>query len=971
MKNSRLSGMLKILTVFIFLMSIFVSRPASGPRGYMPVRNFPREVYSGGNQNWGAVQDSLGRMYFANSEGLLAFDGARWRRYSLSNSTAIRSLYFDSSSGRIYAGATTEFGYFAPDSLTGGLHYTSLLSTLPEEDRNFSEIWNIFSLGGKIWFQGDFALFRYDGKSTIAFPVEERIAKSAVVNSGIIIGFQNGNLMRFRSNRMQALPGTELLKGKKIAAILPFGDREGMLIATAHDGLYVHDGSALRAYPTEIDRQLKESQIFCAAYSGQVYVFGTVNDGAFLLNAATGRYRPVNRHNGMQNNTVLSIYFDKTKNLWLMLDNGIDYAIYNSPVTSLLSKKEEIGAGYASIIYGDVMYLGTNQGLYSRAGTDYPDHQGLKREISGQIWSLDTIGQTLFAVGDAGVFYRDGLSFRRVGNLEGGYKIRPFIGNPQRAVVSTYSGFHVLENKGDAWTDAGPIKGYDDIGGNFIQAPDGAIWFAHWMKGVYRLTLTKSGRAFSKIELFDSHSGLPTDKNNSVILINGDVHISSEDGIFRYDRVSRRLVKVPKFSRAFSRGHSGHLYLLPGERLLKVNPREFSVASHDASGEWMCDSTTYRSLSDELIPGFEHIGFLRPDELIVSCQNGFKCVDLNPDHSLQTQTPAFVSAVYSGDSLLYMPPTCHIPGDALQIPFGLNNLRIEFASPEYLSDKGVEFSTKLDAYDKEWSAFSFQNSREYTRLHEGRYRFRVRARHLASGEITESEFEFRILPPWYRTFWAYMTYLILIITSVILLVRQIRRWKRNAEEEARLRKENEMAELLQKREREALKKDHEIAVLKSQQLEHDVMHKSSELGNITMNLMRKNQILAEIAGKISRLQEDGGLKRNNPLLDKALADICRSINENISQDEDWKRFTENFDIVYRDFTRTLREMHPDLTEADIRICCYIRMGLSSKEIAQLVNISFRSVEMTRYRLRKKINLAREDSLSDYLRKINS
>ena len=93
------------------------------------------------------------------------------------------------------------------------------------------------------------------------------------------------------------------------------------------------------------------------------------------------------------------------------------------------------------------------------------------------------------------------------------------------------------------------------------------------------------------------------------------------------------------------------------------------------------------------------------------------------------------------------------------------------------------------------------------------------------------------------------------------------------------------------------------------------------------------------------------------------------IRDNISHDDDWKNFGHNFDAAYEDFTKRLTNLHPDLTITELRTCCYIKMGLSSKDIAPLFNISYRSVEMTRYRLRRKLNLERSENLSDYLLKI--
>ena len=179
------------------------------------------------------------------------------------------------------------------------------------------------------------------------------------------------------------------------------------------------------------------------------------------------------------------------------------------------------------------------------------------------------------------------------------------------------------------------------------------------------------------------------------------------------------------------------------------------------------------------------------------------------------------------------------------------------------------------------------------------------------------------------------------------------------------RKEKELEETRRKAREDALQKDVEIANLKGRQLELDVKHKAEELSNLTMNIVRKNEILTDISNRLKKLQDSEISVEVNRQIEK----LHGIIRDNISHDDDWKNFVHNFDAAYEDFTKRLTDLHPDLTITELRTCCYIKMGLSSKDIAPLFNISYRSVEMTRYRLRRKLNLERSENLSDYLLKI--
>ena len=134
----------------------------------------------------------------------------------------------------------------------------------------------------------------------------------------------------------------------------------------------------------------------------------------------------------------------------------------------------------------------------------------------------------------------------------------------------------------------------------------------------------------------------------------------------------------------------------------------------------------------------------------------------------------------------------------------------------------------------------------------------------------------------------------------------------------------------------------------------------------TMNLIRKNEILQQIDSDVQKAADYVGSDNNRT--GALLAKIRKDIHENIAHDDDWQKFEKNFDVVYEDFLKRLGEKFPSLTVADKKMCAYLKMDLSSKDMAPLLNMTVRSVEMTRYRLRKKLELGRSESLTAFLQK---
>lgn len=955
----------------VALCTLSCSLPAYSS-GFIKVRNFPKEAYSGGAQNWAFVQDSVGKIYIGNRDGLLLFDGNRWKKYVLPNYTTVRSLLYDSSTERIYAGGSEELGYFTPDEKTGELKYTSILNLFPQHSPPFTEIWNIFKTPQGIWFQADNHLFCFNRDNVRIFPVNGRISTSSLIGSTIYFALEDGRIYTLENGNISEIRNpSPLLEGKKIVSLMPLGRSTDLLVGTAFDGLFRYNGEYVTTYTSPINDFLKENQLFCGQCSDDDLIFGTVNHGAVTFNLIDGSIHYINKETGAQNNTVLKAAFDRMGNIWLCLDNGLDHAAYKSPVNILISKAHSIGAGYCSHLIGKKIFFGTNQGLFS---CDYPyapspTPASLHRELSGQVWSITESPHGLFMATDAGIFNFSDGNFIPVSS-QGTYKVLPVPGKSDLALASTYDHFHLLRYDGKRWIDAGNIEGFSEINGNFVFGPDGCVWIPHWRRGVYRLRFDADAKKFTNTRLFSASDGFPSDQNNTVCVFDGRIVFSTEHGFYKLDETAERMiVRDNELNGAFYNEHDGIVQTLPDGSLSIVDFSGIYIASKRADGEVVGRRIITGNISDQLIPGFTNLNYIAPDELIISTQDGFTSVNPHSRPEALWSAEPMISAVYANrDSTLFMsfPSGRQLSDEAFTIPADLNSLRFEFSYPDFVFGEDSEFSSYLENYESDWTPFTHEASREYTRLQEGSYTMHLRVRDNATGEIRHASIGFKVTPPWFRSPLARLLYALSVLILIALCVGALKKWIEKSRQQLVRRKEREMQELRSKTEQEALLKDYEIASLKTEQLEQDIKHKSQELSTTAMNLIHKNEMLTEIASQIDSLQQLAASDHSKATLQKQLAKMKASIEQSISRDNDWNAFNKNFDIVYGDYTKRLEEHHPTLSSADKRLCCYIRMGLSSKEIAPLINISYKSVEMARYRLRKKISLPGGVSLTDYL-----
>ncbi len=958
-----------IITLY-FLLTAIISVTAQLP----VLRNFSPADYNSGTQNWCVSQTDDGRMLFANNTGLLCFDGYRWTQMSIPNHTNIRAVLYDNKRGVIYAGATNEFGYYSHDAATNSLRFHSLAGELADDERNFGEIWAIHDMNGDIVFQGksNFFIHRKDGR-TVNLRQNVRIESSAVIGGRLIFASKEG-IHEITGDRTVNLPGTEPIRGRTVRAIMQDGQQ--MLLATAGDGVFTYDGRTTLPYPMDITPILREGQIFCATISTDYMAFGTVSSGLILKNRHTGAVTYANIYTGLQNNTVLSVAFDRQNNVWLGLDNGISYVIADAPYRDLLGSRNSVGTGYASAVYRGRLYIGTNQGLFSLpmplSSEPHPHRPQPVAGMAGQVWNLRVIGNRLLCAADGGAYIVDGERCSRIGEQEGTWNFCPLKRHPGYIMTADYKGFCVLHDDGKSLRLHSQLDAIADIqSGSLMEGEDGTIWICHWQKGVYRVRLNATLTDATVVERYGKDHGLLMDENNVLCSMADGLRISAVDGFYRYDAAQRKLVYDKPTSTIFNNyGTPLKVFQTPDGKIMAMKAHFAAVAKRGRDGRYVVDSISLRGITDRLQLGLGDVSQLDSAHTIVNHDNGFYIIGSKPkaptdDNRLIIRR---IMSTAETDSVIYLAAPAADDTD-VKLPHSLNSIKIEFALPEYTGMNNVEYRCMLEGYDKEWSRPMSAPYKEYTQLPSGTYTFRIRALNRISGRTQEIEAVIEVLPAWYETWLAYIIYIVMAGLACQYVLKIIKR--RTERELVRIKAEQErqMREQEIKLQVEREKRKRQLAEMRNEQLDTELKHKQSQLSDSTMNLMRKNDMLQQIDREMAELSES--MRRGDPKarLTRQIQEIRKSIQTNMNDDDNWEKFEENFNMVYDDFMKTLTARFPDLKTNDRKLCAYLRMGLSSKEMASLLNTPVRSIETARYRLRKKLNLDGGENLTEFIRNI--
>lgn len=967
------------MRVFTGLIIIFCicCHPAKGqnPIGTLPVVNHNRFEYKADAQIWGMAQDKNGMLCFANNDGLLTYNGNHWKLYKLPNKAPVKAIAIDAA-GRIYAGGQDEIGYFFPDRY-GRLTFRSLKHLVPQRERQFADILGITIIRDEIFFRTAECIFRLKNNTIYAFDAPGGWRLLAEAGKNIFATDKAKGLLVLKNNQWRpVLTGPESTLDLRVTAITNYAD-DTLLVATLKSGLYTLHGSVLTKKRTAIDHILLNSHISCMIGAGNGrYVIGTPADGCYIIDKQGRLERKISQEEDLQNQNVLSLLADRDLNLWIGLENGIDFVAVSSAITRIYPGRNNPLTCNAARIFNGKLFIGTSNGLFSTpAGTenDISLSDGTFTEVEntkGMVLNLAEINGQLLMGHQEGAFIIEKNQASRISSRHGVWNFAAL--PPESVAEGTYTGLQLLNYHDKSFKDEGKIKGiYESL--RFL-AFDGnhTIWASHPYRGVFRLELSPDRRTITRNSHYSKDKGLPSAFNNYVYTLRHKIVAATEKGIYEYDSLSDKFKPSPFFEKIFGSQPVKYLTADSDGNIWFVTDQRVGIIDFRQSSPGRSFAKIYLpELTSETISEYGYIYPYNRENIFIGSGKGLFHINyskyVRPSFKPKVLLQA-VKAISKKDSLLFGGYFCdgtkitdRQKNDAvLSLPNSWNSFHFEYSSTLYAQKNAVEFSYKLEGFDNDWSEWSAKAEKDYTNLSYGTYTFKVKARNNIGDISSPVSYTFKILPAWYQTMWAILFYLASAAAMIYLLFqRQKRRFalhrKKYEEEQQRLR-------YLQQLEIDRAEK--EIVELQNQNLETEVNFKNKELATVTMHLVERGKMLTKVREELI------SLSRRMNLPASELNPILRIIGDGEKSDKDWEQFATHFDEIHHNFLLTLKTKFPVLSSTDLKLCAYLRINLSSKEIAQLMNISVKGVEISRYRLRKKLQLPTEVNLFDFLMQIN-
>jgi len=915
-------------------------------QGNFPTLNFNSLDYGARRKNWDISQDKRGLIYSANNAGLLQFNGSNWELYPSPNRSEFRSVYCKDD--KIYTGCYREFGYWERDSL-GRLNYSSLVPELSAPLEEEEEIWNIEEVGKYLVFQTKDNLIFYDtkGDSNLKkIPLKTDFPKLFVWDDRLFYQKIGKGIWEMNNGNEVLIAEGPGISDRGIVGFFKQGSGWLAINEDAEFFLQEEGTQARRWFPSGMQKQGNPA-IYTAFKSsdGRIYL-GTIGNGLIILNEDGTFVERKDRSAGLNNNTVLSINEDASRRIWLGLDNGISVVFPESPFREYADILGRIGVVHAALERNDTLFLGTNQGLFYSAVGNSPEFN-LFKGSEGQVWDLMEVEGDILVGHHRGTFVIRGTRLEVLSGDCGTWGFRAIPSRPDLLLQGTYEGLDILERgTGNRWKLRNHLNGFSVSSRFFEWSDDGFIFVNHDQKGCF---LLQPDEALRSVRL--NRSWEPLGHSSSLISNHGDILYANSGGVFFFEPSRMEWLPHRHINELLNKSNDSLNSILLQEResddfWALGNRSIFRFSPNMLNGE--LELTTYsisrnlrRTLGTE---GFETLARLNEEQYLLSVENGFLLFYPEQQKPSTHEVYLIQGTINPGrKNETPMPPT----GQEWEIRYGEHSIRLDFGVSEVNKYQDVSFRYRLDGELLNPESWTEEPHLYLSQLSSGRHELSVQSRIGDTMSTNELVYTIDVIPPWYNSRWAWAAYFAMLFGALYGL-HQAYRWYYERE-----KKKLELNNRRQ-RQREQLEAEKRIASIELEKMQQEMDSKNRELSSSTMNLIRKNEILNHIKEKLLKSE----MKDKKPLLD--------IIDKNLSNEDDWRIFEQAFNNADKDFLRKLKEVHPDLTPHDLRICAYLRLNLSSKEIAPLLNISVKSVEVKRYRLRKKLGLSPNQGLIDYI-----
>lgn len=800
--HQRISTRIQLAALFVMAgMNVFGQET-----GFPLIRNYAPKEYKGDPQIWSVLQDKNTDIMYFGALGIMSYDGATWKEIPMPNKTYVYSLAQDQQ-GKIYAGAVNDFGFLETDA-QGKTVFKSLTPLLQDTTLKIGTAWSVNTVADKVYFQADEIIFQYTPSNNKiklfhAGANNGTFRGDFIYNDSYYVRLSGKGLLKIENDALVPAPQSEFFKEKNAfykgsMVYTP----SSLLIATRREGVIMYDlvrDTVPRLFPIQNSEFLSDNDIYTAfPMSENIFALGSSKKGLLVIDRQGNTVQQFIEGNNLQTNGLYDINKDKNQNIWLGLENGISKSDL-SPDLSYWDQYSGLKGAVTNVIrFQNKLYITTYQTVY------YLDEKNRPQEIKeipvGQSWALKPFktssGKEILLVGTHnGIYEIENTTAKQVFKGEHAFLIYQSSLHPER--IFSVDGYYFISliYKNGSWTNEGKWAGINDYVLGIEEDKNGDLWMGTLSNGILRVTpdqknITKP----KKVHYYTEVDGKPSLKSSRPFLFRNKMIWGTEKGLFIYNATTDAFEPFCELGKQFCDGsrdvgylhemRNGRIYISPGGN--KKEAVGYLEPTRKGTYDWV-----YQPFCrlPEIALIIESGGMYVEDSGIVwiGGNEGLFRYDERKDSKAYKQSYRCLirEVKTTGDSIVYYGGGS-LSGLQEALAYKYNTLKFQFAAPFFDQEEKTVYSYWLNGFDESWSPWSSQTEKEYTNLREGSYSFNVKAKNVYGVESELGTFEFTVLPPYYRTWWAYSIYVITSLLVIFWIVktytRSLRRQKEHLEQ---------------------------------------------------------------------------------------------------------------------------------------------------------------------------------------------
>lgn len=771
-----------------------------------PVTNYsPKDYGKDRNpENLCITQAENGLIYSGNANGVLEFDGTSWRFIPVLQGAYVTAL-LAASDGTIYVGTIGEFGKLIPTD-KGQLVYQRIYPLIdsPKESSLFGAVWRIAEVQDGIIFQSEELIAGLRNNEThTSFP-HNSYHLLHVFDDRIVTRDRGKGLVELRLSdsgfRYTHIAGNDYFLTEGLFGIIPT-QSDSLLLVTHQDGLLKSDlhFEGIRRYKTEWDTLYKQALLYnCVPLLNNEYALTSSRNGLIIIDQKGHLSRVVDKTSGLRVSEVKDVCQDQEQSLWCALQNGIAHINYYSPLSYFDEETGIIGDVQAIIQYKGGILVGTSTGLFQENPSRNKDFREFSSidQVPYQVWDFELLDDLLLIGTSEGLCVWNGKNLRWV--FKGNVNAIKYIPRLNEVILAGNQGVYFLNTLNWQVTESleSPNNGVVEI----VRSPSPIagteeLWIGMFNQGVIRVNKLDSGWKF---EHYDSFDGLYENVWVRPLVLDQKVYFGSAGSLLQFideETVRKDLPDSLKDDPMYYRGYFDVFDLEGTIPQLTTN----LMAAH-SNKIWLCQDNQLayldRNNGNKLVKhpfwginfGRFNTFYLENDgTLWAGTAEGVIRFRENLSKSYTTPFETLIRSVTSGNAPVFMgawphptgtPPRSQPANSHPEFDYSNNTITISYSAPYFEDNHKILYAYMLEGHDNEWSEWTEETKAIYTNLPEGKYQFRVKARNVYQTESTEATYSFSILPPWYRTTWAYILYaagaILFIFTSIRISIARLR-----------------------------------------------------------------------------------------------------------------------------------------------------------------------------------------------------